>query len=519
MEDNRANSEELEIDLQQLFGALVKKAWLIGITAVLCAVLAFMGTLFFITPKYQSTAKFYVNNSSLSSFSEAALSSITSADISASRGLVKTYIVILNTRETLNDVIDYAGVDRTYSQLKNMISAEAVDSTEIFQVVVTSPDPAEAEKIANAIAYILPNRIKEIIDGTSAKVVEHAIEAAAPSSPSYTKNTMLGFVIGLILSAGLVVLQELLDITVRSEEDIAQSCKHPVLAAVPDMEAHTRGGYYYGYGNKKKGPGKAGTKSDAKTELVGGNISFAAAEAYKLLRTKLQFSFVEDSEGDCRVIGISSALTAEGKSLTAVNLAYSLSQLGKRVLIVDCDMRRPSLSAKLPINKAPGLSDFLTGQTSADSLIQLCGIKEEEKAFHAISAGRTPPNPMELLSSGRMEKMLGRLRGHYDYIILDLPPVCEVGDALAAAKLTDGMLVVVRQNFCDRIALNSAIRQFEFVDAKILGLVFNCTLENGNGYTNKYYKRYYRKYYKRYDSQSISYEAAAAKAARRAGKK
>ena len=517
MEEKKMNNEELEIDLQQLFGALVNKAWLIGVTAVLCAVLSFAGTFFFITPTYQSTAKFYVNNSSLSSFSEAALSSITSADISASRGLVKTYIVILNTRETLNDVIDYAGVDRTYGQLKGMISAESVDSTEIFQVVVTSPDPAEAEKIANAIAYILPNRIKEIIDGTSAKVVEYAIEASAPSSPSYTRNTMLGFVIGLVLSAGLVVLQELLDITVRTEEDIAQSCKHPVLAAVPDMEAHTKGGYYYGYGNKKKAYVKSGSKDNKRIELVGGNISFAAAEAYKLLRTKLQFSFVD--EGDCRIIGVSSALTGEGKSLSAVNLAYTTSQLGKRVLLVDCDMRRPSLSDKLPINKTPGLSDFLTGQIQADSLIQLCGIKEDEKAFHAISAGRMPPNPMELLSSVRMEKMLDRLRAHYDYIILDLPPVGEVGDALAAAKLTDGMLIVVRQNYCDRIALNSAIRQFEFVDAKILGLVFNCISEGGSGYSNKYYRRYYKKYYSRYNNSHNSYEAAAAKAARKSRKK
>jgi capsular exopolysaccharide synthesis family protein len=283
------------------------------------------------------------------------------------------------------------------------------------------------------------------------------------------------------------------------------------------MEAHTKGGYYYGYGNKKAHT-KAGSKDNKQTELVGGNISFAAAEAYKLLRTKLQFSFVD--EGNCRIIGVSSALTGEGKTLTSVNLAYTTSQLGKRVLIVDCDMRRPSLSDKLPINKAPGLSDFLTGQISADSLIQLCGIKEDEKAFHAISAGRMPPNPMELLSSSRMEKMLERLRAHYDYIILDLPPVGEVGDALAAAKLTDGMLIVVRQHYCDRIALNSAIRQFEFVDAKILGIVFNCISENGAGYGNQYYKRYYRRYYKRYsDSKNISYEAAAAKALKKARKK
>lgn len=513
MEDKMMDKqEEIEIDLSRLIAALMNKAWLLGVVAVLCALLTFLGTFFFVTPQYQSTAMFYVNNSSFSSLSEAALSSISSADISASRGLVKTYIVILNTRETMNDVIDYTGVDRTYAQLKSMISAESVDATEVFKVVVTSPDPEEAEKIANAIAYILPNRIKDIIDGTSAKVVESAVVATRPSSPNYTKNTMIGFLAGFVLTAALIVLRELMDITVRTEEDIAQSTKHPILAAVPDMESQSKGGYYYGYGRQKSAYNKASLKSGKQPALVGGNISFAAAEAYKLLRTKLQFSFVDEESG-CRIIGVSSAMTGEGKSLSAVNLAYTTSQLGMRVLLIDCDMRRPSLADKLPINKTPGLSDFLTGQVGGESVIQYCGIKEDQRAFHAISSGRTPPNPMELLSSMRMEKMLAQLRESYDYIILDLPPVGEVGDALAAAKLTDGMLVVVRQDYCDRIALNSAIRQFEFVDAKILGLVFNCASESGGRYGNKYYKKYYRKYYKAYHNKSAnSYEAAALRA-------
>jgi len=493
---NNNQNDEIEIDLSRLIGALLDKAWLIGIVSMVCAVALFLGTFFFITPQYQSTAMFYVNNSSLSSLGEAALSSISSADISASRGLVKTYIVILNTRETLNDVIDYADVDRTYKEVKKMIEAESVDGTEVFQVVVTSPDPNEAEQIANAIAYILPNRIKDIIDGTSAKVVESAIVASRPSSPSYTKNTLIGFLLGFVLMAIIIVVRELMDITIRTEEDIAQCGKHPVLAAVPDMEAHSKGGYYYGYGKQKSAYDKSKLKAGKQVELVGGNISFAAAEAYKLLRTKLQFSFVD--EGDCRVIGISSALTGEGKSLSAVNLAYTLSQLGNSVLLIDCDMRRPSLADKLPIKKSPGLSDFLTGQAPADELIQFCGIKADERAFHAISSGRNPPNPMELLSSTRMERMMGKLRENYDYIIMDLPPVGEVGDALAAAKLTDGLLLVVRQDYCDRIVLNSAIRQFEFVDAKILGIVLNCASENVGGYGNKYYRKYYKRSYGKY---------------------
>ncbi len=501
MNDKTTNNGEIEIDLKRLVGVLVNKAWIIAIASVLCAVLAFLGTFFFVTPQYQSSVMFYVNNSDVSIGTTNV--SLTASDISASRGLVDTYIVILNTRETLNDVIDYAGVDRSYEQVKGMISAEAVNETEVFQVVVTSEDPVEAKKIADAIAYNLPKRITTIIDGTSTEVADSAVVPTSPSSPSYVKNTMLGFLIGLVLVIAVIVICDLWDTSIRTEEDITQSCKHPVLAAVPDMTVRTKEAYT----SKKKAYDKSQPAENGQAILIGDGISFAASEAYKLLRTKLQFSFVD--EGGCRVIGISSALTGEGKSLSAVNLAYAVSQLGKRVLLIDGDMRRPSMAEKLHIRKAPGLSDYLTGQIPSDNLIQLCGMKEDERAFHVIPSGRIPPNPVELLSSARMEKMVNLLRERYDYIILDLPPVNEVSDALAAAKLTDGMLLVVRQNYCDRAALSDAVRQFEFVGAKILGVLYNCTTEESGGYSNKYYKKYGSHYYKK--TQEAYYAAAAKK--------
>lgn len=492
-------NEEIEIDIGRVFRAVMDRAWLVIIVSVLCAILVFVGTFFFVTPQYKSAAMFYVNNNAFS-VGDASLS-ISSGDLVTSRGLVDSYIVILNTRETLSDVIDYAGANRSYSELRGMISAEAVNETEIFQVSVTSPDPSEAERLANAIAYILPKRIGSIIDGTSAKVVDVAVAPIAPSSPSYTKNTLIGFLLGFVLTVGVIALHEIFDITIRSEEDVAQTCAHPILAAVPDMAAPSKGGYYYGYGSsrskKKKGAYAASTKQAGRPSvLMGPGISFAASEAYKLLRTKLQFSFADDN--DCRVIGLSSALSGEGKSLTAVNLAYTLSELDKKVILIDCDMRRPTLAEKLGIMKKPGLSSYLTGQIDLDNLIQPCNLKGHDWAFHVISAGQNPPNPVELLSSERMQKALNQMRKTYDYVILDLPPVGEVTDAMAVAKETDGMLIVVRQNYCDRIVLSEAVRQFEFITAKILGIVFNCTSEHGGNYGNGYYKNYYRRYYRRY---------------------
>lgn len=486
MNEQVRNADEMvEIDVKRVLDAVLNKAWLIGFVAIVCSIITFMGTYFFVTPIYESTAMFYVNNNSLSVGD--ATFSIDSGDITASKSLVDSYIVILNARSTLVDVIDYADVNYTYRDLQKMISAESVNDTEIFEVIVACHDPKEAEQIANAIAYILPKRISSIVEGTSAKIVDSAVMASKPSSPSFTKNTLLGFMVGAFLAAVVVIMQEMFDISIRTEEDISQCCNHPVLAAVPDMTAPSKGGYY-GYGDKKH----SGSAKKHATLMIGGDMNFAASEAYKLLRTKIQYSFAGDK--NCRVIGVSSALTGEGKSLTAVNLAHTLSQLNNKVLLIDCDMRRPSLCAKLPIQKKPGLSGFLSGQEQQNSLFQYCGIPGDEHAFHVIASGQNPPNPVELLSSARMSKMLQQLRGAYDYIILDLPPIGEVSDALAVVKETDGVLLVVRQDYCNRVVLNSAIRQFEFVGSRILGIAYNCAHESTNGYGKKYYKKYYKKY-------------------------
>ena len=503
MENKTAEKKPgIEINLQKLFSALLGKLWLIVLVAVSLAVVSFLGTYFFITPQYQSSAMFYVNNSSFSvgdtSFS------ITSSDITASKSLVKSYIVILNTQQTMDDIIDYTGLDRTNRELLEMISAESVDNTEIFKVVVESPDPEEAKEIADAISYILPKRISSIIEGTSAKVVDMPRVPKSPSSPSYTTNAILGFLVGLTLTISVIALMEIFDVTIRSEDDISQNSEHPILASVPDMSMPTKSGYYYGYGSKRADKANLSNKQPT---LVGKGITFAATEAYNLLRTKLQFSFAGDNR--CRVIAVSSAMSGEGKSLSAVNLAYSMSQLGKKVLLIDCDMRRPSLSAKLSIKKTPGLSNYLSGLCALDAVFQPCNLKDEENAFQVITSGRNPPNPIELLSSDKMSKMLSTLRESYDYIILDMPPVGEVSDALAVAKDTDGVLLVVRQNYCNRVVLNETIRQFEFMEAKILGVVCNCSTKSGGGYTKSYYKKYgsrYSRYSGRYATSHATME-------------
>ena len=497
-------NEELEIDLQRLFGALLQRAWMIAAAAVICALLALGITAFLITPQYESTAMFYVNNGSLS-VGGASLN-LSSSDLSVSKSLVDSYIVILRTRETLNDVADYAEVDRSFGELKEMIHASAVNSTEIFEVVVTSPDPEEAEKIADAISYILPKRISNIVEGTSAQIVDHAVLPSKPSSPNTMKNTMLGFILGLMASVGAICIYEIFNVMIRSEEDVAQCCSYPVLAVVPDMNTQSRGGYYrYGYGmeprrgkhcsqRKKLELMKKPAKDAADEVFIGKSLGFAASEAYRMLGTKVQFSFADDK--DSHVIGVSSSLPGEGKSLTSINLAHSLAQLNKRVLLIDCDLRKPSLAAKLKVEKEPGLSNYLVrGCEFSEALHSI--ILDDGARIDAVMAGNIPPNPVELLSSDRMKRLVEGLRKEYDIIILDLPPVKEVSDGMVVASIVDGVVLVTRENYCDRVMLGGAVKQFEFVNANILGVVLNCSREHEEG--SKKYGKYYGKYgYGRY---------------------
>ena len=238
--------QEYEIDLLELLRAMWSHIVAIVLTAVVCAGLALGYTAVFVTPKYKANALMYVNSSDISLAGSKL--SISASDLTAAKSLVDTYIVILNTRTTLNDVIEQSGVSYTYEQLKNMISASAVNSTEIFSVEVTSTDPKEAELLANTIATILPEKIAAVVDGCSVRIVDNAVVPAKRSSPSYTKNTVLGFLLGAVLACGVVTVAFLMDDKIHSGDYLIQAYGLPMLATIPDLTAADESnGYYGGY--------------------------------------------------------------------------------------------------------------------------------------------------------------------------------------------------------------------------------------------------------------------------------
>lgn len=243
--------------------------------------------------------------------------------------------------------------------------------------------------------------------------------------------------------------------------------------------------------------------------LLCSNMHFDAKEAYKLLRTNIMFT-LPDNNGGCRVVGITSAIRGEGKSTCAINLAYTFAQTGSRVLLIDMDMRLPSISKKLEIKPKSGLglSDYLIGNaTIKDIVVKIDG----QKNWNTIFSGSIPPTPAELIGSENMKKLIDMLKKEYDYIIVDLPPVNVVSDALVAKDICDGFLLVVREGYSDKRSLSDCIRQMEFIDANILGFVMADSSGVVGSYGRKYgrYSRYYRKrkygYYNKYYKKGYGY--------------
>ena len=230
-----------DVDIGRLLGAVLRRAWLVVITAVICAAVAFAGTKWLVTPQYEAAVMMYVNNANVSL--RHMVTYFTGDSLRIARYLVDTYIVVLRSRTTLEEVIAQAGIDADVETIRDHIiieinetmTAESVDETEIFKVVVRRDNPEEAERIANAIAVVLPRRIAEIMDKTSAKMVDAAVMPTSPVLPRPMNGLFLGGIFGGVLGVWFIVRRELFDNRVRVAADLEQFGEIVVLSEIPDL--------------------------------------------------------------------------------------------------------------------------------------------------------------------------------------------------------------------------------------------------------------------------------------------
>ncbi len=279
-------------------------------------------------------------------------------------------------------------------------------------------------------------RIAKASTISNIKVVDPAITPDNPLKPQKKKNLLLGLLLGLMAGVGAVFFIEYLDDTIKEGEEAQRVIGAPILAVIPFIDS-----------DEEQQP-------DLHTSMITHlRPKSAIAEAFRSLRTSLHFSAINRAK---QVLIVTSTFPGEGKSTIAANLAITMSQTGARVLVIDGDMRRPSLHSKFKHSKIPGLSEMLAGDAASASVLHDTGIPN----LSLITSGTTPPNPAELLGSEKMAELLTALRAQYDHIIIDAPPVLAVTDAPLLTNRCDLVLVVLET---ERVPVKAAQRMVEML--------------------------------------------------------
>lgn len=236
-------------------------------------------------------------------------------------------------------------------------------------------------------------------------------------------------------------------------------------------------------------------RNPRKSAKICEHMPYSAREAFKRLRTNVLIALGEKPGQGSHIIGITSAQPSEGKSTISINLAYSLAEQGKKVILLDCDLRRPSIHANMGIDQAPGITEVLDGRKNLGSVLIHYKSTASDTTFDLMVAGELPDNPSEVLGSRNFLQLLEAAGKAYDVVILDLPPVNAVIDAAVVARMTDGLVVVIREKHCPRFVLQDCMEQLRYAKANILGFAVNGSVADKKYYRNKYAYRYGDAYY------------------------
>jgi capsular exopolysaccharide synthesis family protein len=358
------------------------------------------------------------------------------------------------------------------TELETQISEIAQEVKQYTQENIPPELQAQASQAVSLWATLYEKymslRIAEALEQRGLEVIEVA-EAGVKVSPRTTRNTVLALFLGLILGIGMAFLVDYMDDTLKTREDFERYYGNSIIGeiarATPIGEEEREVIYF--------------TRPDS-----------PAAEGFRNLRTNVQFL---NLDGSTRLLMVTSSSPEEGKTSLAVNLAAALSEMGKRVLVVEADLRRPVIGKFLAEKSEKGLTDVIMGTAELDEVVVDTG----NQNLYALMSGIKPPNPAELVSSQAMHDLLLRLRDDFDYVIVDAPPVLAVSDAIAMAPMMDGVLMVASHNIATRDGARHTVEMLGRVETRVLGVVINnveMTGRYGYGYRYGYYSPYHYSY-------------------------
>jgi capsular exopolysaccharide synthesis family protein len=324
------------------------------------------------------------------------------------------------------------------------------------------------------------------LTATNIHIVDTAVPPALPTRPKKFLDIALGLIVGLLLGISLAfALEGLEHSSIKTAEDVERLLPAPCLALIPlGGTTATR----YGYGLAKRGGVQAAPNGRVALSVLKDPTS-PVAESYRALRSAILFSTAPQPP---QSVVVTSAQPNEGKTSTSLNLAAMLAQNGARVLIVDADLRNPGIAKALGVTNKKGLSGVLTGAYGMEGAMERVGSAGD---FWVLPAGPRPPNPAELLSSSRMETLMGELRQRFDHVVIDSPPVLLVTDSTILSTLVDGVVLVAESGVTPPGALVRAHRTLVIAGGRVLGVVVNKVDARKGGYYYGQYTKYYGAYY------------------------
>jgi len=333
------------------------------------------------------------------------------------------------------------------------------------------------------------------LKSSNIKIIDRALIPGAPFSPNRKRNMMIGLILGLFMGVGAAFLIEYLDNTIKGPEDAEKLVKLPSLGIIPYIardgarrKTDNQLGYVYSYGKediKEENPLPVIKEIELINHLY---PNLSVSEDYRTIRTSILFSHPEKAP---QIICVSSSFPQEGKTATTTNTAVAFSQLEKKVLVIDGDMRKPRIHKVFNLRNIRGLSSYLTGKADLDEAIQKTSIDN----LRIISSGPNPPNPAELLESRKMRELMLILREWFDVVLIDAPPVTAVIDPVIISDMSDGTVVVVRSGKTTRKALVHTVEELRKSKSPIIGIVFNEVKIRTGGYYSADHQRYLNGYY------------------------
>lgn len=436
---------------------IARKSWLLMLVLALLGLAGSAAYSLTRTPTFESTSTVFVSTQTGGSAAELQQGS------NFTQARINTYIALVRTPVVLNPVIAELSLGTTSSELARSVSAAAPLNSTLISITVSDADPLVSADIANAVASSLSNAVPQLepesADGSSPVLLSRVSDAQpnpAPASPNVPLNLSLGLLVGVVFGVGVALLRTVLDNKVRTPREAEQITSAPSLGAIAyDAKAKDR------------------------PLIVHADPLSPRAESFRALRTNLQFL---DMGGPASFV-VTSSVPSEGKSTTTINLAIALADAGKKVALLDTDLRKPKVAEYLGIEGGVGLTDVLIGRARVGDVMLPWG----GRSMFVLPAGKIPPNPSELLGSKQMGTLLEVLERDFDVVLCDAPPLLPVTDAAILARTTSGAILVASAGKVTRHQLEGAVEALHTVGARVAGFVMSMVPTRG---PDSYYSGY-----------------------------